>query len=160
MSFKYMAIETYVNRNRKKKNKKEIEKEERGREREIGTVSTSKPSAFLARADWKRKKRETREKPLVVVMITRPGPFPSQAVTLSLVDVVCMLCEIRWILILTQFAHTWKLSSRKSVNTMRSTVLNAGIVFRTFSGHCLCLKISPCLYGCRARKFQPLSLRN
>jgi len=53
MSFKYMAIETYVNRNRKKKNKKEIEKEERGREREreIGTVSTSKPSAFLARAD-------------------------------------------------------------------------------------------------------------
>lgn len=34
-----------------KKNKKEIEKEERGREREIGTVSTSKPSAFLARAD-------------------------------------------------------------------------------------------------------------
>lgn len=72
--------------------------------KEINT-ELSQLSGFLGRVDLETKEKEE-EKPPYCRDSHPAGSFPNQAITQSVLDIVPMLREIKWFVILTQFAHT------------------------------------------------------
>lgn len=69
-------------------------------EKEISTVSLSQPSGSLGGVDLERKKKEELKSPYCRDSYTA-GSSPNQAITHSLLDIVPVLREIQWFLILT-----------------------------------------------------------